>query len=118
MKSKHELPLHSQDRGAGGGCINNHIKNICYISKTSHWFHRIHKTTIKINNIYCTMETSDEKYSMNDSTGLELTSLSSVLRQAGVTGRWTETHVEQRVTVYSRQSIQSQYFLVLTEMCL
>lgn len=64
------------------------------------------------------METSDEKYSMNDSTGLELTSLSSVLRQAGVTGRWTETHVEQRVTVYSRQSIQSQYFLVLTEMCL
>lgn len=69
MQTKHEVAQQSQDRGVGGcWCINNHIKNIRYISKTSDWFHRIHKTTIKINIIDCTMEVSDD--SINDGTGV------------------------------------------------
>lgn len=40
----------------------------------------IHKTTIKINIIYCTMEVSGYKYSMNDGTGVERTTLSSTLQ--------------------------------------
>lgn len=92
MKSKHEQPLQSRDREVGGWeCINNHIKNICYISKTSHRFHRIHKTTIKINIIYCTMVISDEKYSMNDGTALGLTTQSSTLQ----TG-WAQKHMKNR----------------------
>lgn len=81
--------FNSQDRGAGGGwCINNHIKNIRYISKTTDWFHRIHKTTIKINIIYCTMEVSDDSIN-GGNAGIPL----SKRYTAG--GLRSETHEEQ-----------------------
>lgn len=42
------------------------------------------------------MEILDDKCSMNDSTGLELTTLSSTVQTSWESrGSWTETHEEQ-----------------------
>lgn len=68
---------HIRTRGVDGcGCINNHIEHEHYILKTLHWFDRIHKKQQLKKSIYCTMEVSDNKYSMNEENGVGLSTQS------------------------------------------